>query len=272
MGQALAKLESYYRNQEIKHRKQPKIHLNYIENNHTYNNNDYDFYVLVNKSDAIKEYLNRNIEKKVESMANQEKLLTIPEAAEYCGLRSDKTIRNWIKQGMPFVEVPGKTYPKKLVSILNLENWRSGKIETKTENMSFSNSEKHEPVDNSEPEILVTTSMSLPNNNFVTRDELNSYTLAVKDFTEAINDMKQENKLALELAISKQLDTFISMFEELKKEKDRELRESHAAIKNIIEDMERREGDIITRAITTWRQEKEKERLSKRSWWRRLFS
>ena len=276
MGQAVRKLESYYRNSEIKHRKQPRIHLNYIENNHVYNNNnDYDLYVLINKSNAIKEYLNRNIEKKVESMKNQEKLLTIPEAAEYCGLRSDKTIRNWIKQGMPFVEVPGKTYPKKLVSISNLENWRNGKVETKTESMNFSNLENHEPMNNSEPEILVPTSMSLPNNNFVTQDQLNAYTTAINNFATTLADIKQEGRHELdkqreyfESMLAQQQELTVSMFEELKREKDNENKEVLTAIENVKKDSYSNTENILKEY--EWIKKQNEDILAaqnKRPWW-----
>ena len=80
-----------------------------------------------------------------------------------------------------------------------------------------------------------------------------------------------EQQKHFESMLAQQQELTVSMFEELKREKDRQIAESKAALDSLREDMERREGDIISMAITAWRQEKEKERLSKRSWWRRLF-
>jgi len=287
MGQALRKLESFYEKVGSGNGFSEKIHRKFIENSHIYNNldnDDYDYKVLIAKSNALKMYLARNLDRnKIENTEEVGKVtirlvgkaeneyLSVEEAAKYLDCTT-KTIRNRInKDGMPYLWDRNK----KMISIENLEKWRHGKpdgvkipLVEEVEELEQDIKQEVKIVENSEVSEYIPSVVE----NFVTRDELNSYTMAIKDFTETINNMKQENKLELEKAISLQMDTFISMFEELKKEKDRELRESHAAIKNIIEDMERREGDIITRAITAWREEKEKERLGKRSWWKRLFS
>ena len=286
MGQALRKLESFYEKAGSGNGFSEKIHRKFIENSHIYNNldnDDYDYKVLIAKSNALKMYLARNLDRnKIENTEEVGKVtirlvgkaeneyLSVEEAAKYLDCTT-KTIRNRInKDGMPYLWDRNK----KMISIENLEKWRHGKpdgvkipLVEEVEELEQDIKQEVKIVENSEVSEYIPSVVE----NFVTRDELNSYTMAIKDFTETINNMKQENKLELEKAISLQMDTFISMFEELKKEKDRELRESHATIKNIIEDMERREGDIITRAITAWREEKEKERLGKRSWWRRLF-
>jgi len=286
MGQALRKLESFYEKVGSGNGFSEKIHRKFIENSHIYNNldnDDYDYKVLIAKSNALKMYLARNLDRnKIENTEEVGKVtirlvgkaeneyLSVEEAAKYLDCTT-KTIRNRInKDGMPYLWDRNK----KMISIENLEKWRHGKpdgvkipLVEEVEELEQDIKQEVKIVENSEVSEYIPSVVE----NFVTRDELNSYTMAIKDFTETINNMKQENKLELEKAISLQMDTFISMFEELKKEKDRELRESHATIKNIIEDMERREGDIITRAITAWREEKEKERLGKRSWWRRLF-
>jgi len=282
MGQALRKLESFYRKIESGNKISGKVYRDSMENSHIYNNldnDDYDYKVLKAKSNALKKYLDRNRVEKLEEVKNltirlvekvENEYLSVEEAAKHLDCTT-KTIRNRIKAGMPY-ETDKNKY---MISIENLEKWRHGKPEEveipeveELEELEQDIKQGVETVENLEASEYIPSVVE----NFVTRDELNSYTLAVKDFTEAINNMKQENKIELEKAISLQMDTFVSMFEELKKEKDRELRESHAAIKNIIEDMERREGDIISMAITAWRQEKEKERPSKRSWWKRLFS
>ena len=286
MGQALAKLESFYEKVGSGNGFSEKLHRKFIENSHIYNNldnDDYDYRVLIAKSNAIKMYLARNLDRnKIENTEEVGKVtirlvgkaeneyLSVEEAAKYLDCTT-KTIRNRInKDGMPYLWDRNK----KMISIENLEKWRHGKpdgveipLEVEVEELERGIETEVGTVDNSNDVEYIPSVVE----NFVTREELNSYTIAVKDFTDAINDMKQENKLALELAVSQQLDTFVSMFEELKREKDRQIAESKATLDILREDMERREGDIISMAITAWRQEKEKERLSKRSWWRRLF-
>ena len=59
-------------------------------------------------------------------------MLTILEATKYCGMRSDKTIRNWIKQGMPFIEMSGKTYPRKMIRVSDLDERKNMKTLTFT--------------------------------------------------------------------------------------------------------------------------------------------
>jgi len=265
MGQALRNLELYYQKTEVKHRKQHRIHLNYIENNHTYNNNDdYDLYVLINKSNALKYYLNRNMEKKVENMEpNQDKLLTIPEAAEYCGLRSDKTIRNWIKAGMPFVEVPGKTYPKKLVSILNLDNWRSGKIETKIENKNFANLENTEPVDNLiDKEILtVEPEKYSPQNQ-----------QPIKIIDVGRNYMAEvEEKISL--ALSEQREFFTAALVSIEKKQEIERQENKIVIDTIANEnaqLHKKVEHLISRVQRT--EEFIERQENKLPWWRKLFN
>ena len=303
MGQALRKLESFYLKVESRNEINRKVYRdsmvnsNYsIEKSHIYNNldnDDYYYKVLIAKSNALKKYLDRNRVEKLEEVENltirlvekvENEYLSVEEAAKHLDCTT-KTIRNRIKAGMPY-ETDKNKY---MISIEILEKWRHGKpeeveipeietVEPEVENLENENMEKVEPVNNSEPEILVTTLMSVRNNNFVTRDELNAYTVAINNFATALADIKQEGRHELDKQkeyfdsmLIQQQELTVSMFEELKREKDRQIAESKAALDSLREDMERREGDIITMAITAWRQEKEKERLSKRSWWRRLF-
>ena len=177
MGQAMKKLENIYEN-----------HRNSIEIPHVYNNQDNDDYdylkIIKAKSNALKQYLTRNIEniEKVNDMTLhlvekvENKFLSIEEASKYLNC-NPRTIRNRInKDGMPYV-MDGN---KKLVSIENLDLWKNGKpdsIENTIETVDNSNVEEYIPM---------------PIENYVTKDELNSYTLALKDFTEAINLIREE--------------------------------------------------------------------------------
>jgi len=74
--------------------------------------------------------------------------------------------------------------------------------------------------------------------NFVTRDELNNYTLVIKDFTEALNHIRAENQ-------------------ELKTENA----QLHKKVEHLISHVSR-----VDEFIESWRQKK------KLPWWRKLFS
>ena len=147
------------------------------------------------KSNALKKYLDRNIENNLENIEEVEnvtlklvekvenKYLSIEEASKYLNC-NPRTIRNRInKDGMPYI-MDGN---KKLVSIENLNLWKNGKPEN-IENDFIEDGFIEEPVDNLE----VFEYIPSPTENFVTRDEINSYTLALKDFTEVINLIRQE--------------------------------------------------------------------------------
>jgi len=178
MGQAMKKLENIYEN-----------HRNSIEIPHVYNNQDNDDYdylkIIKAKSNALKLYLTRNNIENIEEVNDvtlhlvekvENKFLSIEEASKYLNC-NPRTIRNRInKDGMPYV-MDGN---KKLVSIENLDLWKNGKpdsIENTIETVDNSNVEEYIPM---------------PIENYVTKDELNSYTLALKDFTEAINLIREE--------------------------------------------------------------------------------
>jgi len=241
MGQAMSKLESYYGNLENNLEKHRKKHGNNIEKLHVYNNldNDDDYYirVLYAKSNALKKYLDRNIEnsleneKEVETMTirlvgkeeNMEnEYLSIEDAANYLNC-TGKTIRNRInKDGMPYVLEKNK----KMISIKNLEKWKNGKPEEvknmensivgNMENENMEDIKNLEPVDNfesekiSDLEIIYEPEIIEPEKKYVTQDELNSYTFALKDFTEAINSLRQE------------ISDVKSVQEEMQRQKDEE--------------------------------------------------
>ena len=131
-------------------------------------------------------------------------------------------------------------------------------------------------MDNSEPEVLVPTSMSLPNNNFVTREELNAYTSAIKDFTIALSDIRQENRHELdkqreyfEKLLAQQQELSVSMLEELKREKDAEKKEVLTAIENVKNDSYSNAENILKEY--EWIKKQNEDILaaqSKRSWWK----
>ena len=258
MGQALRKLESFYRKVESGNKISGKLHGNYMENSHIYNNldNDDDYKVLVNKSNALKMYLARNLDRnKIENIEEVENLtirlvekvenkyLSVEEAAKHLDCTT-KTIRNRIKAGMPY-ETDKNKY---MISIEILEKWRHGKpeeveipeieaVEPEVENLENENMEKVEPVNNSGEVEYIPSVVE----NFVTRDELNSYTIAVRDFTESINALRQD------------IGEVKSVQEEMKRQKEEE-----NLLKRILE---------VEEKLTAWREESKQ----KKPLWKRLF-
>jgi len=252
MGQALRKLESFYRKVESGNKISGKLHGNSIENSHIYNNldnDDYDYKVLVNKSNALKMYLARNLDRsKIENIEEVENLtirlvekvenkyLSVEEAAKHLDCTT-KTIRNRIKAGMPH-ETDKNKY---MISIENLEKWRHGKPDgveipsvEEVEELKQDTKQEVEIVENSNDAEYIPSVVE----NFVTRDELNSYTVAVRDFTEAINLLRSEISAV-----------------QLVQEEMKQKQEEENLMKRILE---------VEEKLTAWREESKQ----KKSWWK----
>ena len=291
MGQALAKLESFYENVGSRNGFSEKLHRKFIENSHIYNNldnDDYDYKVLINKSNAIKMYLARNLDRnKIENTEEVGKVtirlvgkaeneyLSVEEAAKYLDCTT-KTIRNRInKDGMPYLWDRNK----KMISIENLEKWQHGKPDgveipsiEEVEELEQDIEIEVETVDNSNEVEYIPSVVE----NFVTRDELNAYTSAIKDFTIALSDIKQESRHELdkqreyfEKLLAQQQELTVSMFEELKREKDAEKKEVLTAIENVKNDSYSNAESIIKEY--EWIKKQNEDILaaqSKRSWWK----
>ena len=298
VGQALRKLENYYGKVESRSGLSGKVYrdsMEYwnfsIEKSHIYNNLDNDDYdykrVLITKSNVIKMYLARNLDRnKIENIEEVENLtirlvekvenkyLSVEEAAKYLDCTT-KTIRNRIKAGMPY-ETDKNKY---MISIENLEKWRHGKPDgveipsiEEVEELKQDIETEVEIVDNSNEVEYVPSVVE----NFVTRDELNSYTSAIKDFTIALSDIRQESRHELdkqreyfEKLLAQQQELTVSMFEELKREKDMEKKEVLSAIENVKNDSFSNTESIIKEY--EWIKKQNEDILaaqSKRPWWK----
>jgi len=260
MGQAMRKLESFYRKVESGNKISGKLHGNSIENSHIYNNLDNDDYdykrVLITKSNAIKMYLDRNKIENIEEVENltirlvekvENKYLSVEEAANYLDCTT-KTIRNRIKAGMPY-ETDKNKY---MISIENLEKWRHGKpdgveipLVEEIEELEQDIETEVETVDNSNDAEYIPSVVE----NFVTREELNAYTSAINNFTTTLAEIKhqqelerQENKIVI--------DTLANENAQLVKK-----------VEHLISRVSR-----VDEFIEHWRSEK------KLSWWRKLFN
>jgi len=264
MGQAVMELESFYKKVGSGNGFSEKLHRKFIENSHIYNNldnDDYDYKVLINKSNALKMYLARNLDRNkienIEEVGNltirlvgkaENEYLSIEEAAKYLDCTT-KTIRNRInKDGMPYLWDKNK----KMISIENLEKWRHGKpdgvevpSDGEVEELEQDIETEVGTVDNSNDAEYIPSVVE----NFVTRDELNAYTAAIKDFTTALADIKhqqelerQENKTAI--------NTLTNENAQLVKK-----------VEHLISRVSR-----VDEFIEHWRSEK------KLPWWRKLFN
>ena len=235
MGQALRKIsEKEFTTRKYLENTIRKKQISIINN---YNNNDDYINIIKRKSNALKEYLSKKekVEKPMEN-SDRKKYIGIEEAANYTG-KTTKTIRNWIGRGMPNEFVNGKYF----VDIETLDNWKEKKPRKIKFTQESTDGKNNEPVDNSNTENIEPEKYSPgPPNNFVTREELNSYTLTIKDFTEALNGLRQDNQ---------ELRDRLEQMELRQKEIDIENRTSR--IEKYISEMRGRQ---------------------KLSWWRKLFS
>ena len=165
MGQALAKLDV----RENSTRKYLELIVRNKENtirksNHN-NNDDYYIDIIKRKSNALREYLGKTKEKVNEPMENsngktKSKYIGVDEAAEYTN-KTTKTIRNWIKAGMPHTTVNGKHF----ISIETLEVWKVRKYEKIKFVPESANGKDSEPVDNSVSAEITYTEIYQPKNN-----------------------------------------------------------------------------------------------------------
>jgi hypothetical protein len=208
------------------------------------NNNNIIRYTPINKDeDMFKDYLESLSKDHVESMeiskagkVGSMERLDIKQAADYLGV-TDKTIRNYIKQGLPWEWGPGKTGGKKYVTVANLEAWKRGEIPSL------------EPG-NEEPERVESSKQSMENSmeNSMESIETETVTLepaqegtkylidvwaevdrriaqAVQPYMEKVDKLEAQNKVLLERlkAVEEhgnKVDEFITEWREDKRKKE----------------------------------------------------
>jgi len=250
------------------------------KNNYENNHNNYDDYIDLKKN-KIKSYLDdlrsqtaKNELDGAKTMQTTKDRYTIQEAAKLMGV-SIRTLELREKEGR--IVIIREKNKRRFVTSESIQAALNNEVYEISNSENYENeiNEINEPVDNSEPEVLVPTSMSLPNNNFVTQDQLNAYTSAINNFATTLADIKQESRHELdrqrehfENMLAQQQELTVSMFEELKREKDMEKKEVLTAIENVKNDSYSNTESIIKEY--EWIKKQNEDILaaqSKRPWW-----
>jgi len=235
-------------------------------NNHNNNNNDDDYIDIVKrKSNALREYLDKPTEKVNKPMENsngktKSKYIGVDEAAEYTN-KTTKTIRNWIKAGMPHTTVNGKHF----ISIETLEIWKVRKYEKIKFTPESATGKDSEPVDNSVSAEIAHTEMYQPENNspqpIKIIDVGRNYMVEVE---EKINH-----------ALSEQREFFTAALVSIEKKQELERQENKTVIDALTNEnaqLVKKVEHLISRVsrvdefIEHWRLGK------KLPWWRKLFN
>ena len=281
MGQALRKVNENYNKYESYLRIVRSETAISAKNNYENNHNNDDYYINIKKN-KIKSYLDdlrsQTAKKELDgakTMQTTKDRYTIQEAAKLMGV-SIRTLELREKEGR--ITIIREKNKRRFVAYESIQAALNGEVYEmpNSENRENENNEINESVDNSEPEVLVPTSMSLPNNNFVTQDQLNAYTAAINNFATTLADIKQEGRNELdkqreyfESMLAQQQELTVSMFEELKREKDRENKEVLTAIENVKNDSYSNTENILKEY--EWIKKQNEDILaaqSKRPWWK----
>ena len=269
MGQALREFDV----RENYTRKYLELIIRNKENtirNNNHNNDDYDIDIIKRKSNALREYLDKTTGKVNKPMENsngktKSKYIGVNEAAEYTN-KTTKTIRNWIKAGMPHTTVNGKHF----ISIETLEIWKVRKYEKIKFTPESTDGKDSEPVDNSVSAEITHTEIYQPENNSPQPIQIidvgRNYMAEVE---EKINHALSEQQKYFEKLLAQQQELTVSMFEELKREKDMEKKEVLTVIENVKNDSYSNAENILKEY--EWIKKQNEDILaaqSKRSWWK----
>ena len=232
---------------------------NYENNyNNLNNNNNNDDYIDLKKN-KIKSYLDdlrsrsaKTAKPEGVTMKTAKDRYTIQEAAELLGV-SVRTLELREKEGR--IVIIREKNKRRFITSEVIQAALNGEVYEKHESeiSENENNEVCDPVDNSDTEIIEPEKYSPgPQNNFVTREELNSYTSAINNFTNTLADIKcqqelerQENRVIID-----------------------ELRNENAQLVKKVEHLVGRVSRV-DEFIEMWRQEHEQ---NNRPWWRKLFS
>jgi len=299
MGQAMRKLDFIYSGSSKLEGSEVPKYSSKPSNNNNLNNNDYDYdiYILERKRNDLKTYLDRNIGRKhilrssgssiseVKKFQNGSevvdnvKTITVTEAHNILG-KSTKTIYKWCENGkLQARKVSGTTadyWQISYDSVMEVKNSLEVKKLQTIEEVPEIDVPEVPIIDNSASAEITHTEIYQPENNFVTREELNAYTSAIKDFTIALSDIRQENRHELdkqreyfEKLLAQQQELSVSMLEELKREKDAEKKEVLTAIENVKNDSYSNAENILKEY--EWIKKQNEDILaaqSKRPWWK----
>ena len=228
MGQAMRKLDFIYSGSSKLEGSEVPKYSSKPSNNNNLNNNDYDYdiYILERKRNDLKTYLDRNIGRKhilrssgssiseVKKFQNGSevvdnvKTITVTEAHNILG-KSTKTIYKWCENGkLQARKVSGTTadyWQISYDSVMEVKNSLEVKKLQTIEEVPEIDVPEVPIIDNSASAEITHTEIYQPENNFVTREELNAYTAAINNFTTTLAEIKhqqelerQENKIVID--------------------------------------------------------------------------
>ena len=254
MGQAMRKVNENYDKYKSYLRIVRSETTISAKNNYENNHNDYDDYIDLKKN-KIESYLNdlRSQTTKSEldgakTMQTTKDRYTIQEAAKLMGV-SIRTLELREKEGR--IVIIREKNKRRFVTSESIQAALNGEVYEmpNSENHENEINEINEPVDNSVSAEITHTEIYQPENNFVTREELNAYTAAINNFTTTLAEIKhqqelerQENKIVID-ALTNENAQLVKKVEHLISRVSR-----------------------VDEFIESWRSEK------KLPWWRKLFN
>ena len=288
MGQALRKLDVIYSGSSKLEGSEVPKHSSKPSNN---NNNNYDIYILERKRNDLKTYLDRNIGRKhilrssgssiseVKKFQNGSevvdnvKTITVTEAHNILG-KSTKTIYKWCENGkLQARKVSGTTadyWQISYDSVMEVKNILEAKKLQTIEEVPEIDVPEVPIIDNSVSAEIAHTEIYQPENNSPQPIQIidvgRNYMAEVE---EKINHALSEQQKYFEKLLAQQQELTVSMFEELKREKDMEKKEVLAAIENVKNDSYSNAENILKEY--EWIKKQNEDILavqSKRPWWK----
>ena len=274
MGQAMRKVNENYDKYKSYLRIVRSETTISAKNNYENNHNNYDDYIDLKKN-KIESYLNdlRSQTTKSEldgakTMQTTKDRYTIQEAAKLMGV-SIRTLELREKEGR--IVIVREKNKRRFVTSESIQAALNGEVYEmpNSENHENEINEINEPVDNSVSAEIAHTEIYQPENNSPQPIQIidvgRNYMAEVE---EKINHALSEQQKYFEKLLEQQQELTVSMFEELKREKDMEKKEVLTAIENVKNDSYSNTESIIKEY--EWIKKQNEDILaaqSKRPWW-----
>ena len=275
MGQAMRKVNENYDKYKSYLRIVRSETTISAKNNYENNHNDYDDYIDLKKN-KIESYLNdlRSQTTKSEldgakTMQTTKDRYTIQEAAKLMGV-SIRTLELREKEGR--IVIVREKNKRRFVTSESIQAALNGEVYEmpNSENHENEINEINEPVDNSVSAEIAHTEIYQPENNSPQPIQIidvgRNYMAEVE---EKISHALSEQQKYFEKLLAQQQELTVSMFEELKREKDMEKKEVLSAIENVKNDSFSNTESIIKEY--EWIKKQNEDILaaqSKRPWWK----
>ena len=275
MGQAMRKVNENYDKYKSYLRIVRSETTISAKNNYENNHNDYDDYIDLKKN-KIESYLNdlRSQTTKSEldgakTMQTTKDRYTIQEAAKLMGV-SIRTLELREKEGR--IVIIREKNKRRFVTSESIQAALNGEVYEmpNSENHENEINEINEPVDNSVSAEIAHTEIYQPENNSPQPIQIidvgRNYMAEVE---EKINHALSEQQKYFEKLLAQQQELTVSMFEELKREKDAEKKEVLTAIENVKNDSYSNAENILKEY--EWIKKQNEDILaaqSKRPWWK----